>query len=439
MILLFEFINTYILGPGLCTAVLGCGVFFAIILKGFFVFKPRRMLAALKSTPSSGVSPARAMCVALAGTLGVGNIAGVASAVAIGGAGSVFWMLASGVLAMPIKYAEVVLAIRHRRIGKDGIPHGGAYFYIADRKTRAGLIFASVFAVLCLACSVTVGTAMQSSAIAVSASTAFGIKPAFIGTLLAVAVFAVARGGLSRISFVTSKLVPAMSVIYILMSLFIILTNTKMLPSVVGEIMTEAFKPSAAFGGVMGFFMGRAVRMGVTRGILSNEAGCGTAPIAHASAECRSAATQGVWGMAEVFIDTVVICTLTALSVLIGERHGIRLSADGMRCASAVYARFIPLADVILCIAVTVFAFCTIVCWYYYGSESLSYLTKNSRAGRLYLLMYTVSVLLGAVLPTEGIWEMCDTVISLMTAVNTAVLLIYSREIKAETDREFFK
>jgi len=437
VIYLFEFLNTYIFGPGLSVVILGCGAYFMLLLKGFYILKPRRTLAVLKNKGAGGVSPVLTLCVALAGTLGVGNIAGVASAVAIGGAGAVFWMLVSAFFAIPIKYAEVMLASKHRRTGRDGKPHGGAYYYISDMKIKGRSFAAGLFAVLCLACSLTVGCAMQSNAIAVSSRSAFGFNGAFVGVFLSALVFFVARGGFDRISFVTSRLIVFMSAVYILMSLYIIATNLRMLPEVVGEIFSKAFSTDAAFGGVLGSVMSKAVRMGVTRGIVSNEAGCGTAPIAHASSCCTSAAAQGVFGMIEVFVDTVIICTVTALSVLIAQKHGIPLNTDGMKGAVAAYSRFIPFADVILCLAVWMFAFCTVICWYYYGTESLSYLCSRKAAKRVYFFVYIVSVFLGAVLSAEGIFGICDTVISMMAAINVVVLLYYSREIKAETNAVF--
>lgn len=434
-IFLLDFINKYIFGPGLCISVFGCGIFLLFYLRFFFIAHPRKVFSALRKANVNGMSPAKAMCVALAGTLGVGNIAGVASAITVGGPGAVFWMLVSSVAALPLKYSEVVLAMLHRRKDRDGKPHGGAFFYISDRGTRLSSVFAAFFAVLCLITALTMGSAIQSNAISVCAREAFGTSPVAVGAVLAVTVLLVASGGLSRISFFTSRLIPLMSGIYIAMSLFIILTNLTMLPDIFADILDSAFDRSSAVGGVLGFITSKALRVGVTRGTVSNEAGCGTAPIAHAGADSSSPAAQGIWGMAEVFIDTVIICTLTALTVLIAERHGVTLTNDGMADAVSSYARFIPFARLILAAAVFVFAFCTVICWFHYGSESLSFLTGKQSSCPIFLVLYSLCTFLGALAPSEGIWSLCDASISLMTAVNITALMLSAGVVKAETEK----
>ncbi len=434
-----DFINTYIFGPGLCVAVFVSGIFLLVFLRPFFLTKPKKIMSALRSGASSGISPFRALCVALAGTLGVGNIAGVASAIAIGGPGAVLWMLICAFAALPIKYAETVLAMRHRHTDKDGTFHGGAFYYIEAIPSKISKPFAVIFAALCLLASFAMGCAVQSGAIAESAESSFGISPLLCGGAVAVLTLCVASGGLKRISFLTNKLIPAMSVIYILMSLYIIFSNASLLPEILSDIVHSAFNVTSACGGFIGFITSKTVRLGVTRGIVSNEAGCGTAPIAHASASGTCPAAQGVFGMLEVFIDTVVICTLTALSVLIAERCGVTLSQDGMTTAGDTFGMFIPFSRQILCISVAVFAFCTVICWFYYGTESLRYLTNKPYAQRIYLLLYSFTALYGAVASNALVWSLSDLAISAMCALNTAAVLIYAPEIKRETLDYFYR
>ncbi len=436
---LLDFANSYIFGPGLCIAVFFTGIFLLIYLRPFFITKPRRMLGALKSGGSDGISPMRAMIVALAGTLGVGNIAGVASAIYIGGSGAIFWMLVSAIAALPIKYAEIVLAVRHRKRDQNGSYHGGAYFYIEGNGTRASKITASLFALLCLAASLAMGCAVQSSAIAVSANETFSLSPTLCGIIVALLTFAVASGGLSRISALTEKLIPLMSLVYIIMSLFIILTNLSLLGDILYDIVTSAFDEQAIGGGIIGFVTSRALRIGVTRGVVSNEAGCGTAPIAHASANIASPAAQGVFGILEVFIDTVVICTMTALVVLIAERHGVAITEDGMKTAAASMSHFIPFSEPILSAAISVFAFCTIICWFYYGTESLGYLTKSPCARYIHLLVYPLSAFMGAISSEGVVWSFSDLAISAMTALNLIFVMLRIREVRAETVKFFTK
>ncbi len=438
IIIMLDFINTYVFGPGLCVSVLGVGFLFIVWLKGFFIVKPLKVVSAIKNSGKSGFSPIKAMIVALSGTLGVGNIVGIASAITTGGAGSVFWMLISTLAALPIKYAETVLAVRHSRCDKNGKFHGGAWFYLSDLNSRISKLLAVLFAILCLATSATMGCMVQANAIAVSLSDTFAIPPLALGLILTLLTLYAASGGIKRISKITGKLIPTMSAVYIAMSLFIIFTNLTMLDEVIKEIIHDTFSTQAVGGGIVGFVTCRAVRIGITRGIVSNEAGCGTAPIAHAGAEGTTPVVQGVFGMLEVFIDTVVICTLTALSVLIARRHGVTLVADGMTCVNAAYGRFIPLAGTILAAAIFVFAFCTIICWFFYGTESLSYLTKSKKAQTFYLISYSLFALFGAVCAEKTVWSLSDMTVSIMTAINICVLVLYRKEIKNETDIYFF-
>lgn len=436
---LIDLANTYVFGPGLCIAVFFCGIYLLFRLKPFFITHPKKTLSALKSSTHDGISPLRAMILALAGTLGVGNIAGVASAIAIGGAGAVFWMLVSALAATPIKYAEIVLAVCHRRRDKVGKPHGGAYFYIEEYGTRTAKFIAGFFAVLCLMASLTMGCAVQSNAISVSVEGALGLPPIMCGIIVGVLILTVASGGLSRISLLTEKLIPLISGAYIIMSLYVIFSNASLLGEITVDIVSGAFSPDALGGGIIGFLTSRALRIGVTRGIVSNEAGCGTAPIAHASAEVKFPAAQGIWGMCEVTVDTIVICTLTAFVVLIAEKHGVALSMDGMAGAAEAFGRFIPFSDLILCAFVAVFAFCTIVCWFYYGTESLSYLTKSRPAGKIYLVLYSLCAFLGCVSQSTTVWSLSDLTISAMCSVNLVAVMLACREVKDETDKYFGK
>ena len=437
---LLDLVNRYLLGPGLCIAVFVCGIFLTVRLRAFFLTKPKRVAAALLSSGNGGgTSPIRAMMVALAGTLGVGNIAGVASAIYIGGAGAIFWMWVSLIAALPIKYAEIVLAIRHRRTDSTGIPHGGAYYYIADRGGRGAKTAAAVFAVLCLAASLAMGCAVQSNAIAVSARDALGIHPAISGILVGGTALLVISGGFTRISDLCMKLIPAMSGIYIAMALYVILTNLPLAGEVFCDIVANAFSPDAVGGGIIGHLTCNSLRIGVTRGIVSNEAGCGTAPIAHAGACVRSPAAQGIWGMVEVFVDTAIICSLTAFAVLIAGKHGIGVSPDGMASAIASFGHFIPFAGQLLFAAVLIFAFCTIICWFFYGTESLSYLTTSRTVRIVYTIIYALTAAAGAVLSDGIVWSLSDFAIAAMTALNVTAVMQGIGEIRHETDNYFYK
>ena len=444
---LLDIINSRITGPGLAFAVLFCGLFLFIYLKPFILLHPivsfRALFSKDKSNEQTGMTPLVAMLVALAGTLGVGNIAGVASAIYIGGAGAIFWMWLSALAAMPIKYAEIVLAVRHRRHQTDGVSfRGGAHFYISDLgrtgvAKRISAIAAALFSIFCVAASLTIGSAVQSNAVAVSLGKLTNMSPLLCGILLAIPTFAAISGGMKRISALCVRLVPAMSLVYIAMSLYVIIVNHHLLGEVFSLIFSSAFDFDAARGGIFGFILSRALSVGVTRGIVSNEAGCGTAPMAHANANVDYPARQGLWGIVEVAIDTLLICTMTALVVLCAQLRGVIPTGDGMRDALDSFGQFIPHADLPICAAIIVFVFCTLLCWFYYGSESISYLTKNRCPKHIYPVVFTLCCVFGA-LYGSVVWSLADLSVSLMTIVNLAAIMTSLPEIKQETVR-FFK
>ena len=429
---LLDFINSVLLGPGLTAAVFFSGIVMAAALRPFRLLRPARLRGIFSSRgDGEGLHPAKALCVALAGTLGVGNIAGVASAITLGGAGAVFWMWVSALFAMVIKYAETILAVGRRRRGSDRF-HGGAFFYISDLGTRASGAAAKLFALLCLASSLTIGGSIQTNAASACLESRFGLDTRLCALIFGIGALAVISGGLNRIAWFTSAAIPLMSAAYTIISLYIVLTNLSLLPGILREIFEGALGQRAFSGGIAGFLTSRALRLGVTRGIVSNEAGCGTAPIAHASSDVSRPAAQGILGIAEVFIDTVVLCSLTAFVVLIARARGAILPEDGMGAALTAFGEFLPFAGIFMSAAVTVFAFGTMLCWFYYGSECLRFLT--GRTQKLYAAVYCVSAVLGAFLPERLLWGLSDLTISAMTALNIFCVLIWLPWLKRETD-----
>lgn len=424
---IFDLLNRVFFGSGLTIAVFLCGT--VLFWRLGRCMKSKMLISALKKS-GGDISPARAMCIALAGTLGVGNISGVASAIAIGGAGAVFWMWISSLFAMFIKYAETVLALGHRRLSNGR--HGGAYFYMSDMGAKGS---ARLFALLCLASSLMLGSSIQSNSAAVCIESLLGTDRAVIGIFLCIAVFLMISGGLRRIADFVSVAIPVISIFYVLMSLYIIISNIGILPKIISEIFEAALGKRAFGGGILGFITSRAVSLGVTRGIVSNEAGCGTAPIAHSSSASTEPVVQGIFGMLEVFIDTGVLCSMTALSVLIAKEKGVALSSDGMATALAAFEAFIPFSGIFMTVTVMVFVFATILCWFYYGSECLYFLC--GRGIKAYRYIYSAAVLLGAALPTEGLWGVSDLVVSLMTALNIFYIMKGLPELWRETDRYF--
>ena len=426
--------------------LLAAGIFFGIKLRFFWITHPiRTVKTMLSGADTGGTSPFAALTMALAGTLGVGNIAGVATAITAGGAGAVFWMLIGALAAMSVKYAEVFLAVRYRRVRKeDGqtTHYGGAMYYIRDglgdlAKSAIGRRIAGVlgalFAVLCLVNSLLTGNIIQVRA----AADCVEIPPVLFGALFAAfTVFAMA-GGMRRLSAITVVLIPLLAVLYLLLSGTILIAYASEIPRIFVKIVREAFDFSAVGGGVLGLGVSRAIRFGITRGIFSNEAGCGTAPTAHASANVKSPHHQGCFGLFEVFADTVVLCTVTALVILLyadGEGlDGIDLSITAFsRLGASVGGTLLGIAaDRFLRISILLFAYATVVCQSCYGIEAIRYFVPARGARILYIALSVGATFAGALLKPGILWQWADMVVSVMTVVNVLCLLRLRKQIKA--------
>ena len=275
------------------------GGWFACRIGWRMLLHPRRVAAAASG---GGKSALGALSVALAGTLGVGNIAGVATAILLGGAGAVFWMWASALLAMFLKYAEIVLAVRYRHFDAEGRPHGGAMYYIKESiRGRVGKGLAALFAVLCLGCAFTLGGVIQSSAATEAMVGVFRLPPLAVGLVMGSAAALILASGGHRIERACNLLVPFVCLLFTVAAVAVLILRREMLPAAFSAIFAGALQPSSAGAGAVGFLTSKSLRYGVARGLVSNEAGCGTAPIAHAAADAKSPAAQGVWGILEVF------------------------------------------------------------------------------------------------------------------------------------------
>ena len=413
--------------------LMGAGVWLAVLLWRYLLCRPRRVWQALRG--QGGKSAARAMAVALAGTLGVGNIAGVATAIALGGAGAVFWMWLSALLAMLLKYAEIVLAVRTRRTDAKGIFHGGAMYYIKEAfKGRAGRVLAAAFALLCLLCAVTLGGVIQSSAAAEAASVAFRLPPVLTGVLMGLLAVAVLQKGGTRIERACTALVPLVCAVFTAAAAAVLILRHDCIPAAFSAVFTGAFSFQSGSAGVAGFFTAKCVRYGVTRGLISNEAGCGTAPIAHAHSD-KPPAAQGIWGILEVFVDTVLLCTLTALVILVS---GVPLTGEGIALALDAFSAVLgDAAPPVMAVSVLFFAFATVLCWSHYGGECLRYLTGKPAAEKWMLPVTLCACVLGAVAAPAFLWELTDLVVTLMALLNVTVLLVCRRTVLQET-RAYF-
>ncbi len=423
------------IGVMLPLLLIGCGLWFLWYLRGFFWTHPRRTASFALSRQGRGrVSPLRALSVSLAGTLGVGNIVGVAVALTLGGAGAVFWMWVSALCAMVLKYAEIVLAMRYRQTGKDG-GYGGPMFYMRDGiggKTGRGM--AAVFAAVGAVSAFSMGNFVQMNAAADAAEQTFCVPRAVFGAVTALLCALLVFGGYEKISKCTAILVPLVSAAYLLLCLRAILADASRVPAIFREIVSDAFAPHATAGGVAGFLGNRAMRHGVAKGAFSHEAGGGTAPMAHAGADTKIPAKQGLLGIFEVFFDTIVICTMTALVILLA-RDGEWITENGMHLViwsfSRVYGKF---AALFLSAAILLFAVSTVICWAYYGKLCVGYLFPSRRVGTAYLGVYCAMIAGGVWLSQGAVWLFSDLSVALMTALNLAAVVWLRREVRTETE-----
>lgn len=419
----------------------GCGLFFLLYLKGGPLCHPLKMLAAMR-TPSAGegVSPFRAVTLALAGTLGVGNIVGVANAVWVGGAGAVFWMWISALVAMILKYAEILLAVLHRRTGKQGF-FGGAYYYIKDHflsrgHGRAAKWMSALFAGLMIAVALSMGCVIQVNAVSTSFEGVLGVPAWVSGFVLLLITLPVIVRGTKGISGLTELLVPIMTLGYLVLSAAVLILRRDAVGAAFMSIFQGAFSAQSLGGGIVGFLTSKALQSGTMRGLISNEAGCGTAPTAHAAANTESPAAQGVWGIFEVFVDTVLLCTVTALVILVSFSEVEMLGADSAMMTIRAYSTVLGRgAEWFFCAAMLCFGYATLLCWANYGLESLKALSRKPVWRYLYFLAFGACIIVGALIAPDSIWSVADFAIAVMTSVNLLMLILMRREVKRETEQ----
>ena len=425
--------------------LLSAGIFFGFKLRLFWFMHPIRTIRTmLAGSARPGTSPFAALTMALAGTLGVGNIAGVATAITAGGAGAVFWMVLGALAAMAVKYAEVFLAVhfrRHRTENGHAVPYGGAMYYIRDGLTvraktatgrRVAVLFGGGFAVLCAVNALLTGNIVQVNAAAACTE----MPPLLFGCLFAAAAVFAMAGGMRRLSRITVVLIPVLALVYVLLCAVILTAHAGEIPRIFADIFRDAFDFTAVSGGVLGLGVSRAIRFGMTRGIFSNEAGCGTAPTAHAAAETKSPHHQGCLGLFEVFADTVLLCTMTALVILLyGDKEGL----DGIDLSLAAFTRlggalggsgFGAAVGMFLRISIILFAYATVVCQSCYGIEAIRYFVPAKGARAVYILFSAAAVMVGVFIRPGVMWQWADLTVSVMTVLNVACLFWLSRFVR---------
>jgi AGCS family alanine or glycine:cation symporter len=384
-----------------------------------------------------GMSSFQALATAIAAQVGTGNIAGAATALAIGGPGAIFWMWIAAFLGMATIFAEAVMAQKYKQVGKDGQVTGGPVYYIrAAFQGTFGKVLAGIFAVLITLALGFMGNAVQSNSIASAFNTAFGIPQPVMGVIVAIIALFVFMGGMKRIAKVTEIIVPFMAVLYIIGSLIVIFYNYKNIPYAFASIFVGAFKPSAVTGGAVGATIKLALTKGVARGLFSNEAGMGSTPHAHAVAKVDHPVEQGFLAMIGVFIDTFIVLNMTALVIITTKsipsgKTGAELSQFAF---STLYGKG---GDIFIAVCRLFFAFSTIIGWYFFGEANVKYLF-GTKAVRIYAVLVAVCVVLGSLAQVDLVWNMADCFNSMMVIPNILALFMLSKVIKSVHD-DYYK
>lgn len=437
----FASLNCIVWGAPALVLILGVGLFLSLRLKFVqLTLFPRavgKFFALLRPGQKSGngVSPFQALCTALAATVGTGNLVGVAGAICLGGPGAIFWMWVCGILGMVTKYAEVILALRYRVKNRSGWIGGPMYVITRGLGSKFAPL-AAAYCVFGVIAAFGVGNATQINAVISGINdvlTQFGGEQTRVGNLvmgliLAALIGAMLLGGAKRIGMVAERLVPFVSAAYILLCAGVLIVRSREIPAAFAAIVAGAFSPRAVTGGALGSAF-QALRVGCSRGVFTNEAGMGTASIAHASAEVSHPAEQGLMGFMEVFLDTILICTLTALVILVsgvpipyGEDVGVELTTQAF---ISVYGEF---ASVFIAIALACFAFATVLGWGLYGARCAEFLF-GARAWKFFAAAQTVAVVIGACMQTGAVWSAAETVNGLMVIPNLIALAILTPEV----------
>ena len=449
-------VNNFIWGVPAMICIIGVGLYLSIRTKFLQIRKfPYAMKVTLgrmmkkKEASDGALTPFQAVCTALAATVGTGNVAGVAGAIAIGGPGAVFWMWISALLGMCTKFSEVTLAVHFREKNAQGDLVGGPMYYIKNGLDKKWHFLAYLFAAFGVLAVFGTGNATQVNTITTAIDSAlhnFNVLPAdavnlvnlIIGVALAIIIALILIGGIKRIGNVTSKLVPFMAIMYIVLALGVIIFHIKSVPAVFASIIEGAFNPASVTGGVVGsFFM--SMKKGVSRGIFSNEAGLGTGSIAHACADTKKPVKQGFFGIFEVFVDTIIICTMTALVILCsgvpvnyGEAAGAELTISGF---TAVYGNWV---SIFTAVAMCCFAFSTIIGWGLYGTRCIEFLF-GPRSNKPFMVLYSLTAIVGATMNLGLMWSIAETFNGLMVIPNLIAVFLLSGVVVKLTKEYFAK
>ncbi|HFI0159197.1 TPA: alanine/glycine:cation symporter family protein [Streptococcus suis] len=442
MLELMQNINNFVWGPPLLLLLVGTGVYFTLRLGVFQISKLPTAFRLIFSSDQSGqgdVSSFAALCTALAATVGTGNIVGVATAITTGGPGALFWMWVAAFFGMATKYAEGFLAIKYRTKDANGQAAGGPMHYITlgmGQKWKPLAIFFAISGVLVALLGM--GTFSQVNSIASSMSSSFGLAPQLVSIVTAISIAFFIFGGIEKISDVSTKIVPFMAILYILASLTVLALHWNQLIPTLALVLKSAFTPAAAVGGFAGAMVQQAIQRGIARGVFSNESGLGSAPIAAAAAKSDNPVEQGLISMTGTFIDTLIICTLTGLTILVTGQWSVEGLAGAPLTQAAFATVFGQPGALALTLSLVLFAYTTILGWSYYGERCIEFLF-GTKSILPYRLVFVAMVALGGFLKLDLIWTIADIVNGLMALPNLIALLALSPIIIKETRQYFAK
>jgi len=433
-------VGAFAWGPPMLILLVGTGFWLTFSLRGlqFTKLGHALYLALIKRKEDSDepgdITHFQALMTALSATVGTGNIAGVATAIAVGGPGALFWMWITGLVGMATKYAEAVLAVKYRVVDENGEMSGGPMYYISKGLNLPWL--GVIFAIFASIAAFGIGNMVQSNSVADAVEATFHIPTWITGVVLMVCTAAVVLGGIKSIGKVTSVLVPIMIIFYMAAALFIIFANIGGVPSALVLIVKQAFNPTAATGGFVGATVMLAIRMGVARGVFSNESGLGSAPIAAAAAQTKHPVTQALVSMTQTFIDTLIVCTMTGLVLILTGAWSN--GETGAELTTIAFQAGIPGGALIVTLGIVLFAYSTMLGWCYYGEKSIEYLF-GIKAILPYRVVFIILIGVGAVAKLSLVWNISDTLNGLMAIPNLIGLIFLTPVVVAETKNFFAK
>ena len=435
-------VNGFVWGPVMLLLILGTGLYLSLALR----FLPIRMVPegfrllwqGRKEKGEEGeISPFNALMTSLSATIGTGNIAGVATAIFMGGPGAMFWMWVAALLGMATKYAEAVLAVKYRETDEEGNHVGGPMYYIKNGLGERWKWLAFAFALFASLAGFGIGNTIQANSVADVLDASFGIDELYSGIVMALLVGLVIIGGIKRIAHLAGAVVPFMALAYLLSGIIIIVINISEVPAAVATIITAAFTPTAAMGGFAGASIWAALQFGVARGIFSNEAGLGSAPIAHAAAQTNSPVRQGLVAMMGTFIDTIVICSITGIAIVVTGAY--TSGESGSALSMLAFSTALPyVGEYVVTLGLVVFAFTTMVGWSFYGEKSVYYIF-GQKAIIPFRILWVLVIPFGSMMDLKFIWLLADTLNAFMAIPNLIAIVLLSPVIFKLTKTYFAK